>query len=149
VRAHLSADAACHGRMLGIARPQIRCLHALPSFETDVSPACCDCLGEVACIQQKHHHLRQNASLFFKFSLCLSRACLGKMTVFSIKWRKKGVFRTSPPVSGPAHTCRGIDVSTAGGGGGDGAAECGAATQRSVSTGVQLDCCMQRHITHE
>jgi hypothetical protein len=29
---------------------------------------------------------------FFEFSLCLSRACLGKMLIFSIKWRKNGVF---------------------------------------------------------
>jgi hypothetical protein len=32
--------------------------------------------------------------LFFEFSLCLSRACLGKMIIFSIKWRKKWRFRT-------------------------------------------------------
>ena len=30
--------------------------------------------------------------LFFEFSLCLSRACLGKMIIFSIKWRKKVAF---------------------------------------------------------
>jgi uncharacterized membrane protein len=29
---------------------------------------------------------------FFEFSLCLSRACVGKMLIFSIKWRKNGVF---------------------------------------------------------
>ena len=32
--------------------------------------------------------------LFFEFSLCLSRACLGKMMHFIYKWRKNGVFRT-------------------------------------------------------
>eukprot|EP01046_Picozoa_sp_COSAG06_P057193 COSAG06_NODE_11069_length_1573_cov_1.207598_1_plen_150_part_10 len=32
-------------------------------------------------------HLR-NRHLFFEFSLCLSRACLGKMFVFIYKWRK-------------------------------------------------------------
>jgi hypothetical protein len=30
---------------------------------------------------------------FFEFSLCLSRACLGKMIVFTFKWRKNAVFR--------------------------------------------------------
>jgi hypothetical protein len=30
--------------------------------------------------------------LFFEFSLCLSRACLGKMTVFIYQWRKKWSF---------------------------------------------------------
>jgi hypothetical protein len=29
---------------------------------------------------------------FFEFSLCLSRACLGKMFVFIYKWRKKDRF---------------------------------------------------------
>ena len=33
---------------------------------------------------------------FFEFSLCLSRACLGKMFVFIYKWRKK--WRFSHPV---------------------------------------------------
>eukprot|EP01046_Picozoa_sp_COSAG06_P051206 COSAG06_NODE_8302_length_2208_cov_2.801802_3_plen_105_part_00 len=35
---------------------------------------------------------------FLQLSLCLSRACLGKMIIFSIKWHhraKKGVSRTS------------------------------------------------------
>jgi hypothetical protein len=31
-------------------------------------------------------------SLFFEFSLCLSRACLGKMFVLIYKWLKKTVF---------------------------------------------------------
>jgi hypothetical protein len=30
---------------------------------------------------------------FFEFSLCLSRACLGKMIVFVYKWLKNAVFR--------------------------------------------------------
>jgi hypothetical protein len=30
--------------------------------------------------------------LFFEFSLCLSRACLGKMSVFIYKWRKNWRF---------------------------------------------------------
>jgi hypothetical protein len=35
--------------------------------------------------------LRENG-LFFEFSLCLSRACLGKMMHFIYKWQKKPVF---------------------------------------------------------
>jgi hypothetical protein len=31
--------------------------------------------------------------IFFEFSLCLSRACLGKMIVFIYKWLKNAVFR--------------------------------------------------------
>jgi hypothetical protein len=33
------------------------------------------------------------ALLFFEISLCLSRACLGKMMHFMYKWRKKWGFR--------------------------------------------------------
>jgi hypothetical protein len=36
-------------------------------------------------------HLRKTP-LFFEFSLCLSRACLGKMFVYIYKWRKKWRF---------------------------------------------------------
>ena len=36
--------------------------------------------------------VRKTAS-FFEFSLCLSRACLGKTTVFRYKWLKTAVFR--------------------------------------------------------
>ena len=36
--------------------------------------------------------VRKTAS-FFEFSLCLSRACLGKMIVFIYKWLKNAVFR--------------------------------------------------------
>ena len=44
--------------------------------------------------------------IFFEFSLCLSRACLGKMIVFIYKWLKNAVFRsdtkyTSWDVGGP------------------------------------------------
>ena len=34
--------------------------------------------------------------IFFEFSLCLSRACLGKMFVFIYKWLKNVVFRRLP-----------------------------------------------------
>jgi hypothetical protein len=36
---------------------------------------------------------------FFEFSLCLSRACLGKMFVFIYKWRKKTVLSPSAALS--------------------------------------------------
>jgi hypothetical protein len=42
--------------------------------------------------QQAAGAVRKTAS-FFEFSLCLSRACLGKIIVFIYKWRKKAVFR--------------------------------------------------------
>jgi hypothetical protein len=31
--------------------------------------------------------------IFLEFSLCLSRACLGKMIIFIYKWLKNAVFR--------------------------------------------------------
>jgi len=34
----------------------------------------------------------KNATLSIEFSLCLSRACLGKMVHFIYKWRKSGAF---------------------------------------------------------
>jgi hypothetical protein len=37
--------------------------------------------------------VRKTAS-YFEFSLCLSRACLGKMIVFIYKWLKNAVFRS-------------------------------------------------------
>jgi hypothetical protein len=37
--------------------------------------------------------LHQVKTVFFEFSLCLSRACLGKMFVYIYKWLKKTVFR--------------------------------------------------------
>jgi hypothetical protein len=40
----------------------------------------------------KSPEVRKTAS-FFEFSLCLSRACLGKMIVFTYKWLKNAVFR--------------------------------------------------------
>ena len=43
-----------------------------------------------------HYNNHTNRSLFWVLlSLCLSRACLGKMIGFVYKWRKSGVFRTS------------------------------------------------------
>ena len=35
---------------------------------------------------------------FFEFSLCLSRACLGKIMNFIYKWRKKCRFLAWPPL---------------------------------------------------
>jgi hypothetical protein len=54
--------------------------------------------------------LRKKTPLFFEFSLCLSRACLGKMIDFKYKWRKK--WRYSHPshrvVSSPGSGSCGI-----------------------------------------
>jgi hypothetical protein len=44
----------------------------------------------------KESSLRENGT-FFEFSLCLSRACLGKIMHFIYKWLKKCRFRTSSP----------------------------------------------------
>jgi hypothetical protein len=42
----------------------------------------------------KAFRLPKETPLFFEFSLCLSRACLGKMMHFMYKWRKKWRFFT-------------------------------------------------------
>ena len=42
--------------------------------------------------------------LFLEFSVCLSRACLGKMFGFIYKWRKKRARRTDRWMPGTAHT---------------------------------------------
>ena len=57
-------------------------------------------------VATRHQHRRdldgrqaalRNRVSVFEFSLCLSRACLGKMIIFSTKWRKKTRFLTSHP----------------------------------------------------
>jgi len=53
---------------------------------------------------------------FFEFSLCLSRACLGKMIVFIYKWLKKVVFRRAyhhPAPRTQPGWCRGQGVQRA------------------------------------
>ena len=50
--------------------------------------------------------MQKRIPLCFEFSLCLSRACLGKMIVFSIHWHKRCVFLPAPsnaftPIRGP------------------------------------------------
>ena len=44
-----------------------------------------------ACRRRQGNHLtvRKRHSFFLEFSLCLSRACLGKMIIRTIKWRRK------------------------------------------------------------
>jgi hypothetical protein len=39
--------------------------------------------------------LQKVAPLFSQLFLCLSRACLGRKMILSVKWRKKGVFLTT------------------------------------------------------
>ena len=44
---------------------------------------------------RRMQHAMQNIKempVFFEFSLCLSRACLGKMIHFQYKWRKNWLF---------------------------------------------------------
>jgi hypothetical protein len=38
------------------------------------------------------HEVRLQKRVFPQLSLCLSRACLGKKIVFSIKWHRKNTF---------------------------------------------------------
>eukprot|EP01043_Picozoa_sp_COSAG02_P079206 COSAG02_NODE_18207_length_953_cov_1.612412_1_plen_183_part_01 len=45
-------------------------------------------------LRRRWRSLRENGT-FFEFSLCLSRACLGKMLIFVYKWLKKCRFLTS------------------------------------------------------
>ena len=54
--------------------------------------------------------VRKTAS-FFEFSLCLSRACLGKMFVFIYKWLKNAVFRRPDVVLEGASTWAAIQTS--------------------------------------
>ena len=44
------------------------------------------------CVFLSHRSTPAETPLFFEFSLCLSRACLGKMMHFMYKWRKKWRF---------------------------------------------------------
>jgi hypothetical protein len=39
--------------------------------------------------------LQKVAPLFSQLFLCLSRACLGREMILSVKWRKTGVFLTT------------------------------------------------------
>jgi hypothetical protein len=43
---------------------------------------------------QRPEALEVKNGIFFQFSLCLSRACLGKIIVFIYKWLKNVVFRS-------------------------------------------------------
>jgi hypothetical protein len=46
-------------------------------------------LGDVECfVRAFGGTIGAQTPSFFEFSLCLSRACLGKMIVFIYKWRK-------------------------------------------------------------
>jgi ABC-type multidrug transport system fused ATPase/permease subunit len=64
--------------------------HLPEATEADVWAAC-----DAANVTEFVHTfpaVRKTAS-FFEFSLCLSRACLGKMIVFIYKWLKTAVLR--------------------------------------------------------
>ena len=51
-------------------------------------------LSTKAASEKKPVTLQCSIRCFFEFSLCLSRACLGKMMRLMYKWRKKVAFRT-------------------------------------------------------
>jgi hypothetical protein len=48
-------------------------------------PSFCVATGHLESAKWSSSCLQENATLFFEFSLCLSRACLGKMITFSIQ----------------------------------------------------------------
>ena len=50
---------------------------------------CCSCIQFHLCTQQQTSTAKQHRLLTFEFSLCLSRACLGKMSIFSIQSGRK------------------------------------------------------------
>jgi hypothetical protein len=56
-----------------------------------------DALDEVKKAQKPEASVRKTS--FFEFSLCLSRACLGKMIVFIYKWLQKAVVCRSAPTA--------------------------------------------------
>ena len=87
-----------------VAFPDLRFKSPLRLFVPSVSWQIYDnspraCLGKLSShlhtresIGRKTHHvLRQNGP-FFEVSLCLSRACLGKKSIFKFKWLKKTRF---------------------------------------------------------
>jgi hypothetical protein len=67
-----------HGCATSLLRQQAKASVRHPEGGEDLSPYECAC---------------RNAS-FFEVSLCLSRACLGKMIVYMYNWRKKPRFPT-------------------------------------------------------
>jgi hypothetical protein len=65
--------------------------HAVPGTGEDMSagrPAA----AERAVRPSVYHQHWEKTPFYFEFSLCLSRACLGKIIVFAYKWLKNGVF---------------------------------------------------------
>jgi hypothetical protein len=67
-------------------------------LEQRVGARGCDELDDITLVEHDlrglHRVSLRKTPLFFEFSLCLSRACLGKMFLFVYKWLKSGVFRT-------------------------------------------------------
>ena len=43
-------------------------------------------------VRQPYQCKKKPLSILLSFPLCLSRACLGKMIIFSINWREIGIF---------------------------------------------------------
>jgi hypothetical protein len=111
----------CRRSLNGMSRGVLRviCLWLLPtlngngSWVTSRQSSSCSSLRIrlAAALQQyrcegRHRHMQLQLSLrkrhsCFEFSLCLSRACLGKMMHFLYKWRKSG--HVSLPTEPPDH----------------------------------------------
>ena len=96
---HLSSPVALLGRRgerhstIASVRPKFlnhfRVLTRLVCKSTGLKHLLCDRF----CGIKRARRLSENTCLF-EFSLCLSRACFGKMIVFMYKWLKRRVFRT-------------------------------------------------------
>ena len=63
---------------------------------------------EARCGQLRGLQRCEKRHVVFEFSLCLSRACLGKMIVFIYKWLKNAVFRRNGIRRGPGRCCKNI-----------------------------------------
>jgi hypothetical protein len=73
-----------------------RSLNLIDSHKKNESSFCHDRLGTSA------RKTEEDTPLFFEFSLCLSRVCLGKMIVYMYKWLKKGFFCTAVRAASPS-----------------------------------------------
>jgi hypothetical protein len=78
------------GRRAMAAAPPTRRRHPRPPRATGVSSTC------LRTERARRWPGRENGIVFGVLSLCLSRACLGKMFVFIYEWRKNAVFRRLP-----------------------------------------------------
>jgi hypothetical protein len=92
-------DRVASGRIASHVR--VRCVeHPSRRLPPGRPPAACRQSLLTRLLPRQHPHLRKTHLFFECVSLCLSRACPGKMIIFSLKWRKRDAFPAPPaPVS--------------------------------------------------